>query len=185
MSKEHKHCHVYTVWQVHFIILNIYLAESDLSCSTQASLPCSVWNLSSLTRSQACIPCIGKQILNHWTTREVLTRSSYCCLNFFIALRALLCQKLAGAPFVQVASGSSQHPLSLEQSEGLEIKRQTKRNKRRKGMKKKKGKERERGKGRKWWKEIEREEGMEEEMLEKEREIKNTNLITLFPCLEA
>jgi len=48
-----------------------------------------------------------------------------------------------------VASGSSQHPLSLEQSEGLEIKRQTKRNKRRKGMKKKKGKERERGKGRK------------------------------------
>ena len=52
-------------------------------------------------------------------------------------------------------------------------------------MKEKKGKEREMGKGRKWWKEVEREEGMEEEMLEKEREIKNTNLITLFPCLEA
>ena len=70
-------------------------------------------------------------------------------MNIFITLRALLCQKLAGTPFVQVASGSSQHLLSLEQSEGLEIRGQTKRNKRRKGMKEKKRKERERGKGRK------------------------------------
>ena len=42
-----------------------------------------------------------------------------------------------------MASGSSQHPLSLEQLEGLEIKRDTKRNERRKGMKEKKGKEKE------------------------------------------
>lgn len=46
-----------------------------------------------------------------------------------------------------MASGSSQHPLSLEQLEGLEIKRDTKRNKSRKVMKEKKGKER--GAGRK------------------------------------
>ena len=31
----------------------------------------SMQNLSSLTRDQTCVPCIGKQILNHWTTREV------------------------------------------------------------------------------------------------------------------
>ena len=41
--------------------------------------PRSIWDLSSSTRdwtrvrsSGTCIPCIGKQILNHWTTREVL-----------------------------------------------------------------------------------------------------------------
>ena len=30
-----------------------------------------MWHLSSLTRDQTCVPCIGKWILNHWTTREV------------------------------------------------------------------------------------------------------------------
>lgn len=33
--------------------------------------------------------------------------------------------------------------------------------------------------------EVKKEEGMEEEMPERKKEIKNTNLITLFPCLEA
>ena len=28
--------------------------------------------VSSQTRYQACVPCTGRQILNHWTTREVL-----------------------------------------------------------------------------------------------------------------
>ena len=31
-----------------------------------------MWNLSSLTRDQTHIPCIGRQILNHWTTKKVL-----------------------------------------------------------------------------------------------------------------
>ena len=30
-----------------------------------------MWDLSSLTRGQTHIPCIGKQILNRLTTREV------------------------------------------------------------------------------------------------------------------
>ena len=30
-----------------------------------------MWDLSSLTRDQTHVPCIGRQILNHWTTREV------------------------------------------------------------------------------------------------------------------
>ena len=30
-----------------------------------------MWDLSSLTRDQTCVSCIGKYILNPWTTREV------------------------------------------------------------------------------------------------------------------
>ena len=29
-----------------------------------------MWDLSSPTRDQTHIPCIGGQIINHWTTRE-------------------------------------------------------------------------------------------------------------------
>ena len=31
-----------------------------------------IWNLSSSTRDRTHIPCTGRQILNHWTTEEVL-----------------------------------------------------------------------------------------------------------------
>ena len=41
-------------------------------CGVRASLPHSMWGLSSPTRGWTCVPCIGRQILNHWTTREVL-----------------------------------------------------------------------------------------------------------------
>ena len=30
-----------------------------------------VWALGSLTRDQTCVPCVGRWILNHWTTKEV------------------------------------------------------------------------------------------------------------------
>ena len=30
-----------------------------------------MWNLSSPTRDQTCIPCIGRRSVHHWTTREV------------------------------------------------------------------------------------------------------------------
>ena len=33
---------------------------------------CSMWDLSSLTRDWTSAPCIERQRLNHWTTREVL-----------------------------------------------------------------------------------------------------------------
>ena len=52
----------------------------DLSlqcCSTQAWLPHGMWNPCSLIRDQTCVPCIARQILNHWTTREV--PDSHCC----------------------------------------------------------------------------------------------------------
>ena len=33
--------------------------------------PCYVGFFSSQTRDQTCVPCIGRQILNHWTSRKV------------------------------------------------------------------------------------------------------------------
>ena len=36
----------------------------------------------SQTRDWTCVPCIGRQILNHWTTREVLQHSFKCFLRF-------------------------------------------------------------------------------------------------------
>ena len=41
------------------------------SCRMQASLPHGMRDLSSPTRAQTLVPCIGRRILNHWTTREV------------------------------------------------------------------------------------------------------------------
>jgi len=31
-----------------------------------------LWDLSSLTRDRTCIPCTGRQNLNHWVSREAL-----------------------------------------------------------------------------------------------------------------
>ena len=40
-------------------------------------LPCSMWDLSSPTKDRTCVPCIGRQIFNHWTTREVSIINAY------------------------------------------------------------------------------------------------------------
>ena len=56
------------------------LAVLGFCCSAQALSswdvlvwsPHSMWDLSSSTRDQTQIPCIGMRILNHWTTSEVL-----------------------------------------------------------------------------------------------------------------
>ena len=42
---------------------------------TWARLPCGIWGLSSLMRDQTQIPCIGKQALKPWNTREVQNRT--------------------------------------------------------------------------------------------------------------
>ena len=34
-------------------------------------VPHDMWDLNSLTRDRTCIPCAGRQILNHWSTKEV------------------------------------------------------------------------------------------------------------------
>ena len=40
-------------------------------CGTQAQLHCGMWDLSSQTKYQTCVPCICRQILNHQATREI------------------------------------------------------------------------------------------------------------------
>ena len=45
-------------------------------------MPGACGNLSSLTRDQTCIPCIGRQILNHWTTREILIHCSLTGMSY-------------------------------------------------------------------------------------------------------
>ena len=40
------------------------------TCGRRAQLPKSIWDPSSLTRVRAHVFCIGRQILNHWTTRK-------------------------------------------------------------------------------------------------------------------
>ena len=47
----------------------------------QAYLPQGMWDLSSPTRDQTCVPCIPRQILNRWTTKEVL--ASFFKSSFF------------------------------------------------------------------------------------------------------
>ena len=45
------------------------------------AVPLDIWDLGSLTRDQTHIPCIGRQSLNHWTTEEGPSCSSYyCCI---------------------------------------------------------------------------------------------------------
>ena len=47
------------------------------SCGTQAKFPWGIWDLSSPTRDSSLVPCIGRQILNHWTSMEVPNLSSF------------------------------------------------------------------------------------------------------------
>ena len=53
------------LYQVLLASHRIFLVVSGLSC------PHSTWDASTLTRDQTYVPCIGRWILNHWTTREV------------------------------------------------------------------------------------------------------------------
>ena len=49
------------------------------SCGPRAQLPCGMWDLSSPTRDRTRVPCFGRRILNHWTTKEV--PSFFCVCN--------------------------------------------------------------------------------------------------------
>ena len=54
----------------HPTLSHFYLAAPGLSNS--------MWDLSSLIRDKTREPCIGRQILNHWTTKEVTILLYYC-----------------------------------------------------------------------------------------------------------
>ena len=62
---------IWTHFCVNLLICLFYLAVSGLSYGVKASLFHHMWDLSSLTRDQTCVSCIGRWILNQWTTREV------------------------------------------------------------------------------------------------------------------
>ena len=55
------------------------VAHGLSGCISQAYLPCSMWDLGSPIRDQTHICRIGRQILNHWNTREVHIRVSWMC----------------------------------------------------------------------------------------------------------
>ena len=63
------------------------LVESRVlsSCGCTALVLCNMWDLSSPTSSRTHVPCIGRQIHNHWTTMEVYFLSAFvllCYLNY-------------------------------------------------------------------------------------------------------
>ena len=63
------------VW-LHWVLVMAWRIPVDAHrllscCGAPAQLPHSMWGLSSSTRDWTSILCIGRQILNHWTTREV------------------------------------------------------------------------------------------------------------------
>ena len=73
-----------------YIYLFIYLAVPGLSCGMRDLLLRhagfslvvvwrlqGAWALSSLARDQTRVPCIGRRILYHWTTREVRRQSFF------------------------------------------------------------------------------------------------------------
>ena len=45
-----------------------------------------MWEISSSTRDRTCVPCIARQILNHWTTREIPDYYLYHLLDFCVQL---------------------------------------------------------------------------------------------------
>ena len=57
-----------SLWRTGFSLVVVHGLSS---CGVCTQLPHSRWDLSSQTRDQTHFPCIGRQILNYWTTREV------------------------------------------------------------------------------------------------------------------
>jgi len=53
------------------------------------------WDLSSLTTGGACVPCIGKRILTHWTNRKLPSPP---------AILAFKASKFIAAPFIKFVS---------------------------------------------------------------------------------
>ena len=68
--------------------LSFFLTMLGLLGSAQrvrAELIHSMWDLSFLTADRIYVPCVGKQILNHWTTRDVpstpILKLLHLCFN--------------------------------------------------------------------------------------------------------
>ena len=64
-----------------------FIAAHGLSsCGMQDQLPHSMWDLSSWTKDRTRTPCMAKQVLNHWTAREVPIPFFSLCLGLLPSL---------------------------------------------------------------------------------------------------
>ena len=66
--------HIEVLWRctiAHFLKKYVFLAT-----------PHGMLDLSTLTRDKACVPCIWKQSLNHWTTRKVPNYPLLSLINY-------------------------------------------------------------------------------------------------------
>ena len=89
------------------LLLSIYGAQVQL---TQG-----MWDLSSLTRGQICIPCTRRQVLSHWTSREVPTLILKCDSRTSLAVQWLrLHTPNAGDPSLIPDLGTRSHMLHLK-----------------------------------------------------------------------
>ena len=66
------------------------LAALSLRCGKQSELPCRMWDLSSPSRNQTYVPCIGRRILNHWTTKEVPKFDFFMLLHLWLFVREVM-----------------------------------------------------------------------------------------------
>ena len=59
-------------------------------CILLLAVSCSLWDLSALTRDWTHTPCVERQSINHWTTREV-PKIQFFIHSLFLLLEPLLC----------------------------------------------------------------------------------------------
>ena len=62
-------------------------------CSLWGELPYSMCDLNSLTRDRTWVPCAGRQILNHWTTR----------VSFFLSPHTIGCRGIFQCGFIYIS----------------------------------------------------------------------------------
>ena len=96
------HCSVFSLWskscKAHKIQCGSRALERRLSnCGIWAELLCGMGDFSSQTRDRTCVPCVGRQIPNHWTTREPRSTSSECSAGTLPP-----CTSHVSLPFVSV-----------------------------------------------------------------------------------
>ena len=79
------------------------------SAQAQESWPPGSVNLrhvgSSWTWGQAHVPCIGRQILNHWATREACCHLFMGWLDDFLKSKLLISKKLKIGPKISLKNG--------------------------------------------------------------------------------
>ena len=71
LSVGSRACWLLQLQLVGLVIATHWLQSRVSSCGSQAWLPSCIWDLCSQTRHQTHIPCIARQILNHWATRKM------------------------------------------------------------------------------------------------------------------